>query len=477
MTPQQYIKQYRDNFRNRDHLINTVTVCTYDTGVKQTETTCTIQTASPIYTGKLFVIDDRLAYVTSILQSEDILPSLDESSNIEFNPDDIMTEHTVEYALIDGVIPKDEPLFTFKDTLSITKGDIENYNEDTGLDTTVGRFITNYLAFAHPFGDVFPYMNKPLRSKDIESAVMDALIDDKITTRQIDTYIANLFFIGHFTELSTPTLSRKALTVDPRILERKQQLLTLHADALKKGDPVTMAMIESELLKMDAEYLKDDPSMQFLGRNTGKSLKIHRKKMFLTHGMLQKFEDDSKFDFVDNSLSEGWTVENFPAIANDIRSGTYKRAKETAKGGEESKFLMRVFQNTRIVENDCGSTRGLTYPSFGELEYSMFLYRYVILANGEEVLVNSQNKSKLIGQKNILVRSPMYCKTKNNFCYKCCGHIFKVFQARSTTMDKVSIGSYFLTLSLKAFHGVSNNVVKVTSLNRFLLRPNPPSGA
>lgn len=362
-----------------------------------------------------------------------------------------------------GIIPSpDEPLLRPTDLLTLTKGVIANHTADEPLTTSVGRVILNQLMFADPFGDLVPFLNAEWKPAAIERTVGDLAIRGVITKTQLDRYIGNLYLCQR-TELSVPTLTERALTTDPRVLQLKAELLEKHKAAIAAGDAVVMSQIENQLIALDKEYLQGDPSLGFF--ISGKSFDIHRKKMLLIGGMSEQFGADGQFNFIENSLSQGLTPKDFAAAANEIRKGSYGRAMETAKGGEETKFLMRVFQETQVVMEDCGTTSGVVV-TFTPQSVGNYVYHRVIEADGRLTTITDQSAKSYAG-KTVRKRSAMHCKAQGGFCFTCLSDIFRSLDQRSLTMMTTDIGSFFTTLSLKGMHGVKINVQEITNLNQF----------
>lgn len=334
------------------------------------------------------------------------------------------------------------------------------------LDTTVGILTFNYLLHADPFGETFEYVNGIWTTSALENRLIDATLKEKIVGSQLDRYVRNLFFIGHMTEICVPSYSPKSLTTDPRLEERKKELLEIHKDALARGDVTVMTQIEAELIQMDKDWIKGDVSEGFYIED--KNFEIHRKSLFVTNGIKEGFGATKNFVFVSNSLAEGWTYENFATIANESRRGSFLRAKETARGGEDSKFLMRVFQNTRIVMEDCGSTRGVPITISGALP-SRLLYRYIVDPSTGSLTLLSDDVMPTYKDKTVILRSPQECDAEGGFCFRCMGKRFEVLDQQSLTLMFVDIGSFFLQSSMKAMHAVTYKTYNLNDLNKFVL--------
>jgi len=359
------------------------------------------------------------------------------------------------------------PQFTSRNSpIIIAPGDIANFQGDEAIATTMGRLLLNYTILVDPFNDLIPYINEEWKIGQIESNyIFDSLRSGKITVEQIKHYSRNLHYIGHFTELSVPTFTETSLTVDPRLIQRRDELLAEHKTEIAAGDTVVMNKIETELSSLDKSLLAGDESTLFYDQNPSRSYGIHRKTMMVMGGMVPEFGSKG-FGFVEGSLEEGWDIKNFPLICNEIRRGSYNRAKETAKGGEETKFLIRVFQNTKVTEEDCKTTRYLRVNLTREMA-NKFLYRNIIV-DGGLVMLTTDNLNTYVGHM-VHMRSPLYCQTKDGYCYTCMGELFRAINQEVLTLAATNISGSFTLASLKSIHSVGAKRIEIKSLNSFVV--------
>lgn len=350
----------------------------------------------------------------------------------------------------------DRPIFDAIDTLDLPKGFMNNSEK---IKTTFGRVFFNYVIWYQNGVDI-EYNNEQQKEKDLSSMIAKLLLTKKITPDTARKVINSVFYLGSFTALFVPTLTEKSMSNSPEVMKRKKELLEEYGERLK--DPLVAKEYEQELIAMDKKYLEGDKSKRFLDAQASKTYDIHRKKMFISIGGIPAFDAGSnKYTFIPNSLSEGWTVDAFPDICNEIRKGAYGRGKETAKGGEQTKFLLRVFQDVRITEDDCGSTHGIPVD-ISEDNAKDYFGQYVITTKGP-VLLTSESASQFYG-KSVMLRSPMFCLTKVGRCSKCSGEMFKTLNTEAIGMTVLKVGSRFTTLSMKNMHGT---VIKTLTVDPF----------
>lgn len=378
-----------------------------------------------------------------------------------------------ENTFVYGVLPQEEyillvkltdngliPPFMMHEEFMIDDECIANYKEKKPLRTDVGKFLVNYICMAEPLGDKIPYRNDTITSEFLDREIAKLIVEKKIGRTEYNNAMNNIFWFGQEGTLFTATLSEKTIGYDPRLTTKRKELLEKYKDQM--NDPVVLTMIEKELDKIENEYIKGDESEMFF-KAAGKKTLEARKKFFCLFGMTNSFGGELPFEFTKETLQEGWNADNFAIGCNEIRRGSYGRGKETAKGGSESKFILRIFQEIKITEDDCGDKRG-TEITITNNNKKTLLLRY--LTNGE--VLTEDKLEQLVGKK-VRLRSPMSCKTKDGFCFKCCGNIFEQTQQRAIGMQTLTLTSAFTADAMKAMHVSKVATKEVDDLNQFIV--------
>lgn len=445
-----YLLLHPEDLLKRDVIVE---LFTYADRVSLTENvdhkTLTVSSPVPLYVGKLVTKNKEFFRVEAF-------------SPLKREEENILYAVTVTNT---GIKDDGELLCVPTDPVFLAPNIIPNYKDKEVLETSVGLFVLNYTLLCVPFNDLIPYQNTIWKSGKLQDKLSDLLLNKKITVDDLKKFANIQFFIGQLTEIFAPNLTPKALATSPEIPALKAKLLEENKEALAKGDSVTMARIEKTLIQADKDYIKDDPAELFLIK--GKYWNVVRKKLFLTHGMVERFGEKGTFDFIPNSLEEGWTIESLPMINNETRGGSYARAMETADGGARAKAILRVFMNTRITQDDCGSKRGLPVDIW-DYNHNDYVYRYHVLPNGKSEEITRENSSSFVG-KCISVRSPMYCNTKDGFCYTCCGNLYRSLGQDAFATVAQSLASSFLTKALKSMHGVSVDIYEIGDLKDYVV--------
>ena len=353
---------------------------------------------------------------------------------------------------------RNEPLFAVQEELLLLPDDLPIVHKT--IQSTYGQALANAYLLLYPFGRKIDYMAGQLNPDMFDRLIEKNLVDDHeldkagpmaISVSEMKRYSEATTMLCEYTQLCVPAATKKTMTVDPKIAIRRTELLEEYKDRLH--DPVVQTLISNELIKMDRAWMKGDLGEGFYFKS--KSYDVVRKKQFLMQGAEQGF--DVPGSVVPTSLSEGWDVQYFPDMFNASREGSYLRGAMTAQGGEAAKFNYRIFQNTRIVEDDCGSPYGLTVIITNKNKKN-FITNTIFIGQGL-VELSDENIEKYVGRV-VRMRSPAYCRTEGaNLCATCMG------KNLSTSPEAIStyaagIGSTFMGISMSAMHGKSLSVAE-----------------
>lgn len=368
----------------------------------------------------------------------------------------------IENASIDGA------MFYRKDLVDLPPGTINVLPEQGTIATTIGNAIANAIMFYYPFEKRIPYFNggkngaiDKIDPGAVSKLVTALVLDDKeaegkdpdtfISIKQLQVWLQAVGWLSGLASVVTAGISEKSVRIAPEVLKRRDELYEEFKDQL--GNPAIQARIEEELVRMDKESLKDDPSYDFYYQS--KHWANTRKKKLITTGIISSISGDPVF--ISKPLIEGIDAENIPAYSDSIRHSSYSRGHLTALGGELVKYIFRVTQNIKIVEPDCGTKFGLSDIILPGLE-SMYYGRYAI-ENNSIVEITPENVKSYINRL-IFVRSPAYCKTKDgNFCEICMGKdLSRTPNAIHTAAAQP--GSVMMNASMKAMHGKALKTVR-----------------
>lgn len=341
-------------------------------------------------------------------------------------------------------ISSKEPLFRFKDKVTIKANTLPLIKAD--IETTIGILLANFILLYTPFKEKFNYINGPMSISKIETEIAKNL-DKLITVEEYKLFADCAFYLTGFTQLCVYGNTRKTIVPPPGIYELRKKLLLENKDRLH--DPTVVAKIEGDLISYYKDYLSDDPSKGSVSMKSA-------KKLFLMMGAEAGFEESPTVKVIEKSLSEGWDVKALPDMINTMRIGAFKRGAETELGGVQVKWLLRASSNMRVSGDYCGTKVGkrvlISNDNLNDL------IGFSILTTGDPINVHTKEEAmKYIG-KEVLIASPMYCKSKlTDYCKTCVGEKLSI-KPNALSMAVAAKGSVFMLASLKAMHGVQLSV-------------------
>lgn len=344
-----------------------------------------------------------------------------------------------------------EPLLGYDEIFELKAGECPNLKED--VKTTYGIALFNLLWLVHPFGTKFNYINGEFKPKKIQDMIVDAASNTDpnkptVTPDEINKWKDIVLATASLSPVAVPTADRNSLTVSKKVLEERDRLLKENKDKLT--DAAVVADIEKQLIDLDAGLNKGALSENFYGpapklRNMG------RKRQFIMYGLEGGLDGELKC--IPKSLNEGMDFENTSVSADTITSASASRGLLTAQGGELVKYNLRMFQNSSIKMEDCGTKKGIVMQ-VNDITSNFLPNRFAII-NGKTIVLTKDNLKQLAG-KTIIVRSPGYCIAPDrDMCQKCTD----VNLARKPNGIAVAVGAttnVIMQNDMKAMHGQVN---------------------
>lgn len=353
-----------------------------------------------------------------------------------------------------------DPILGPKDPVHLEPGDIPNLTKPT--DTIIGNLLVNWYCIVYPFGRKIPFLEGEITISRVEKLIAPRLVSDILTdSLQVDTesedpnaiyvheyvkYISSALALAGFAEVSVPAATPYTAMTSPAVAKRRKELLTEFKDQL--GDLSVIANIEKELIKLDEEWIAQDPDKGFLIKS--KSFKVARKKQFIMAGAEQSFRGDGSITLVDKPLSDGMDIRAMPDSINTLRDGVYNRASNTALGGEAVKFFQRVLQNVKISMEDCGVEYGI--PTLVTKENKGIYYGMFFKVGGSWIELTDESYDSVAG-KYYQRRTPGACKAPDtDFCAKCMGTRVSSSPLAMSAFG-ASLGDALLYVFMQAMHG------------------------
>lgn len=349
-----------------------------------------------------------------------------------------------------------EPLFTFTEKIEIDSSWLPSIKDK--LTSTVGILLVNAICLTDVFYDRIPYINSAITVEKIETMIAKKLKDTPKQGEQRDPsffyvdeychFMDKLRYVEVFAPLCLWSATKKNLVQPVGIKAFRDKLVKEYGDKLR--DPAYLAEFEDKLRDFDKEYLKDDPT---LGKFTsGKIQNIARKKLFLSSGAEMGFKVESKVDPVVPSLYDGWgyNPKDFVSSMNGLRAGSFARGSETIKGGVTAKALLRSLGSFKILMEDCGTKEGLT-RLYRDDNIDKTVGRYMIVS-GKTTPVTAELAKTFI-DKEISIRSPLYCRSKGEtFCKYCVGDQIAA-NPEGLSLAITDVSNVILYAFMKLMHG------------------------
>jgi hypothetical protein len=360
-----------------------------------------------------------------------------------------------EWGVIEGA-SWDKAIFEMREPLHLEPGDLPNVKE--AVDTTYGNALFNAMVLVYAFGDKVAFKTGRIKGNDLIKEITAKLKDtpDDPNAERDPTcfYVDELLkhnnavtALSGYAGVLCPAATEKTMSVNPEILKERDKLLKEYKDQLH--DPAIIAMIEKKLVDMDKAWFEGDAGKDFYIKD--KTYAVSRKRCFLMFGMETGFDTGKAPKLITSSLRDGWDLDSLPDMVETARAGSYNRGHETALGGESVKYFYRIFQNTRVLEDDCGTTKGVVWKVTAE-NYKRFTGIHPLKAGSKSEGFTGEKLKGMIGET-IVVRSPLYCKTKApSFCAKCVGDLF-ASNPTGLHIAVSDVGSRFLYVFMLAMHG------------------------
>lgn len=358
--------------------------------------------------------------------------------------------------VIEGCTPGN-PIYKFTDRIVLEPNELPNVKQET--QTTLGNAYYNRACVCDAFGDKVAYQSGKNLS-NLESEIATRLRDTPLPGNPRDAkylycdeyvkFCDAVFYLTNFSQLCTWGLTEKVVTPPPGVKELKKKLMAKYKDQLH--DPAILAMIMTELKKLDTDYLKGDPGENFL--LSKKSRDVVRSRLFLAYGAEAKLDGSKSMDFVPNSLQEGWDVKSLPVLNNASRGGSYSRGAETMLGGVSFKELNRAFANMVIESNDCGSKMGKSVK-LDKANLNQLVGFSIIHEDGTAELIEEPQKAEPYLGKVIKRRSPLYCVAGTDKLCAVCAGINLARNPSATALAVSDLGSTFMSLQLAKMHSAS----------------------
>jgi len=312
------------------------------------------------------------------------------------------------------------------------------------FETTVGRILLNNV-----LPNDFDYINE-----DVTKKVISGIVDKAINKYGFDATPAILDAIKEF-GYKFATKSGTTIGIDDALVPPEKEAIVAEA---RKAEAIIIDQFMDGLISDDERYNKLIELWEGVTRKIENAVVSHLKESESIHDQITSGARGNPAQLRQMAGMKGVIVNtagrpvDFPIIASykeglspieyfitnhGSRKGLTDTALNTATAGYMTRKLVIVAQDVVILEEDCGTKKGLLVKEenidgmirpLSKNVAGRVLAETVKDAAGEVVLKKGQlisrEDAKLLetkGIKEVIVRSPLTCETLNGICQQCYG--------------------------------------------------------
>lgn len=373
-------------------------------------------------------------------------------------------------------------LVDFRAKIKVLGTDSPKYAKFNGelFETSIGRLLFNSV-----LPNDYPYINAEINKKK-----MSSIIDDLIQNYGIQSIPATMDKVKEF-GFKYATISGTTWGIEDTIVPQKKYDILTKA---KEKVAVVQDQYDSGLLSQNEKRLKNieiwteakDEVQKTLQESMNKKGSVFDlvkseargsmgqiTQMAGMKGLIVNTQGET-IDFpVTSSFKEGLNPIEYFITTHGARKGLSDTALNTAKAGYLTRKLFDVAQDSIITEEDCGSKEGVVLSKYTSSGMESSIARMVkgrflaedLKDNKGEVLFKRNHfitrddalKIEASGIENVLVRSPLTCKTLDGICINCYGSdlgknkVIEVGEAVGTIAAQ-AIGEPGTQLTMRTFH-------------------------
>ena len=261
------------------------------------------------------------------------------------------------------------------------------------------------------------------------------------------------------------TFSRDALILPDDIKEKKAKEIT------SKLSPEEFA---PALKKLAGEYM-DRIGETGLGdivhsKASGKLSDMDFAILTLAKGPVMDIEGNVSEPIL-SSLMDGYTGSEYYDAAAEARRGYYIRAVGTAEPGYLARQVIFANVNTNLAKKeDCG-TKKYFHLFVRESLFKMLVGRYYFNERTGKLTQITEKMKKRLLNKVVLLRSPLFCKSKDGICATCYGELSKKLDTTKigliagSVINEAGVEGY----AMKARHQASQVNLKAVDFTQDLI--------
>lgn len=370
--------------------------------------------------------------------------------------------HSVK--VVDGKFEKIPPKFNVYDKIDVPIGRYANNKQV--IHTNVGMLMYFKFFFEEELSDIIKiedYVNLPAINNDtigkIEGILSNALLTDKITTKQFITFLNKQQWFFTIASFMNSSMSENTASPLSDIMAEKKKLIKQHQKEIDSGDSIVAAKIEKELLNKAKKELSGDYGMDIYNSGANASFNNNYKSMFVMKGPV-KDNMTGETNVISSNYSDGMEKEDLHSHFDSLVYGAYSKGVGTQKAGYLTKKFLAAYQSVVLDKkySDCGSKLLYNIP-ITDFNKKMFLYQY-ILVNGKYILLDDKNINSYVS-KTVKMRLPGGC-ANDKICNRCAGELFYMLGNNNIGLSTFVASGALLRKSMKKFHDTSVKLKRVS---------------
>lgn len=346
------------------------------------------------------------------------------------------------------------------------------------ITTTVGRIIFN-----RALPSDYPFINEEVNKDKLKKVVEE--LYRKYDWDKVAMVLDNLKEIGFkYATMPGITIGMEDMAIPPdkeKILEFHEKEAEMVEKQYKRG---LITDDERHQRIVDIWSRATDEVTESMEKNFGKFNPIYMMATSGARGSIKQVRQlagmrglvaNPKGEIIDRPIKsnfrEGLSVLEYFISTHGARKGLADTALRTADSGYLTRRLVDVSQDVIVKEKDCGTTQGFTKPVLdeegnpnrnllGRVALEPITHPQtgeVIVDENEEIDEEKLEKLAASGLKEVVLRSVLYCRTKQGVCQRCYGwaladrRVVEIGEAVGIIAAQ-SIGEPGTQLTMRTFH-------------------------
>lgn len=304
-----------------------------------------------------------------------------------------------------------------------------SYNHPFKTDGKSVRMSLGRIWFNQLLPDDYPLVNEPVDKTKMDNIIKDMI--NKYDTEKIADTISSLqeesFKLASFIPSS---FQIDAFIPPDEWIEEKQAFINKYKNMApedinintftKEGDALTKKLVKH----LDKQGFK----LQNILNSGAKGNPIADwKALLVVKGFVLDIEGNIRGPIL-NGISEGYSPENYYDAASEARRNYYYKSTMTAKPGYLARKVTMSNANIVITKGkpDCGTKKYLDIFIDDKKAKLVQGRNYIERGN-----IKSITDTDVVANKQIKLRSPIYCKARKGICPTCYGNHYKNLNTRN----------------------------------------------